>query len=278
MRSAKRRKIAMTQHEAKGSRCLGAIIAGTLHLSFFCVVISNLGGCAPRSVAAPAKRVQGIYHVVRPGENLYRIGKAYDVSYQELVRLNRLRAAGQIRVGQQIFIPGATRELPVEIITPAQAAPELSSVPQSAPQTPSLPFLDQPFIWPISGTINSGFGPRGASFHDGIDIAAPEGTPVRAIDSGEVIYSDQLRGYGNMVILRHVDGFVSVYAHNERNLVRRGQQVSRGETIARVGSTGRVTGPHLHFEIRRDNKAEDPLRYMPRLCCVGASDRLTPGS
>lgn len=278
MRRARRRKRVMTQQEAKGSRCLGTIIAGMLYLSFFCVMVSNLAGCAPRSAAPPAKRVQGIYHVVRPGENLYRIGKAYDVSHEELARLNRLRAAGQIRVGQRIFIPGATRELPVEIVTAAETAPEMSSIPQTASQTSSLPSLDQTFIWPISGTINSGFGPRGASFHDGIDIAAPEGTPVRAIDSGEVVYSDQLRGYGNMVILRHADGFVSVYAHNERNLVREGQQVSRGETIARVGSTGRVTGPHLHFEIRRDNKAQDPLRYMPRLCCVGPSDRVTPGS
>jgi murein DD-endopeptidase MepM/ murein hydrolase activator NlpD len=268
----------MTQRKAKESRCLGTNIAGMLHLSFFCVMVVSLAGCASRTAAAPAKRVQGIYHVVRPGENLFRIGKAYDVSYEELARLNRLRAAGQIRVGQQIFIPGATRELPVEIITPAQAAPVLSSIPQTAPKAPSLPSLDQPFIWPISGTINSGFGPRGASFHDGIDIAAPQGTPVRAIESGEVVYSDQLRGYGNMVILRHADGFVSVYAHNERNLVRQGQQVSRGEIIARVGSTGRVTGPHLHFEIRRDNKAQDPLDYMPRLCCAGAFDTATPGS
>ena len=278
MPNPKRRKLVMTQRAAKGSPCLGNIIAGMHHLSFLCVMVSTLAGCAPRTAAPPAKRVQGIYHTVRPGENLYRIGKAYDVSFEELTRLNRLRDAGQIRVGQQIFIPGAARALPVEIITPAATAPELSSIPESAPQTPSLPSLDQTFIWPISGTINSGFGPRGASFHDGIDIAAPEGTPVRAIESGEVVYSDQLRGYGNMVILRHADGFVSVYAHNERNLVRQGQQVSRGEIIARVGSTGRVTGPHLHFEIRRDNKAQDPLHYMPRLCCVGASDRVTPGS
>ena len=115
---------------------MGTIIAGMLYLSFFCVMVCNLAGCAPRTAAQPAKRVQGIYHVVRPGENLYRIGKAYDVGYEELARLNRLRAAGQIRVGQQIFIPGATRELPVEIVTPAETAPKMSSIPQTAPQTP----------------------------------------------------------------------------------------------------------------------------------------------
>jgi murein DD-endopeptidase MepM/ murein hydrolase activator NlpD len=114
------------------------------------------------------------------------------------------------------------------------------------------------------------------SFHDGIDIAAPEGTPIRAIEDGEVIYSDQLRGYGNMVILRHANGIISVYAHNESNLVREGQSVARGEVVARVGSTGRVSGPHLHFEIRKNNAAQDPLRYLPQLCCVTAADNVSP--
>jgi murein DD-endopeptidase MepM/ murein hydrolase activator NlpD len=236
-----------------------------------------VAGCAPSSAGRPAAGIHGIYHLVRPGENLYRIGKAYDVRHEDLARLNNLRDAGQIRVGQRIFIPGATRQLPVAIITPAEIAPERSPVPGTTAPTPAFPPFDPAFIWPISGTINSGFGPRGASFHDGIDIAAPEGTPIRAIDGGEVVYSDQLRGYGNMVILRHAGGFVSVYAHNERNLVREGQQVSRGETIARVGTTGRVTGPHLHFEIRRENKAQDPLHYMPRLCCTEPSDRVASG-
>ena len=94
----------------------------------------------------------------------------------------------------------------------------------------------------MSGRINSTYGPRGSNFHDGIDIAAPEGTPIRAIERGEVIYSDQLRGYGNIVILRHQGGMVSVYAHNQVNLVREGQPVTKGEVIAKVGSTGRVTG------------------------------------
>jgi murein DD-endopeptidase MepM/ murein hydrolase activator NlpD len=189
-----------------------------------------------------------------------------------------LRRPNQIRAGQRIFIPGAARQLPVDLITPGDPAADgglEGSRENSLP--PSNEPWEQNFIWPISGTINSRFGPRGSSFHDGIDIAAPAGTPIHAVEEGEVIYSDQLRGYGNMVIVRHADGFLSVYAHNEKNLVREGQQVSRGEIIARVGSTGRVTGPHLHFEIRRRNKAEDPLHYMPRLCCADAADRLSPG-
>jgi len=208
--------------------------------------------------------------VVRPGDNLFRIGKAYDVAYEELARVNRIKDVSQIHVGQRIFIPGATRQLPVETITPVEPSPATPSMPEVPDSS-----VDG-FIWPVKGTINSGFGPRGISSHDGIDIGAPEGTPIRAIEKGEVIYSDQLRGYGNIIIVRHTGGFISVYAHNEANLVREGQAVSRGEVIARVGNTGRVTGPHLHFEIRKHNAAQDPLRYLPPLCCMPASDKVTP--
>ncbi len=208
--------------------------------------------------------------MVRPGDNLFRIGKAYDVAYEELARVNRIKDVSQIHVGQRIFIPGATRQLPVETITPAEPSPATPSMPEVPDSS-----VDG-FIWPVKGTINSGFGPRGISSHDGIDIGAPEGTPIRAIEKGEVIYSDQLRGYGNIIIVRHTGGFISVYAHNEANLVREGQTVSRGEVIARVGNTGRVTGPHLHFEIRKNNAAQDPLRYLPPLCCMPASDKVTP--
>jgi murein DD-endopeptidase MepM/ murein hydrolase activator NlpD len=229
-------------------------------------VFFSVAGCASQTTISKP-RPQGTYHVVTPGETLFRIGKAYGLTYQELARVNGIKDAGQIRVGQRIFIPGATHPLPVETITPAEPAP-------AAPVSPEPGF--ETFLWPVNGTINSGFGPRGSSFHDGIDIAAPEGTPILAIEAGEVIYSDQLRGYGNMVIVRHAGGIVSVYAHNEANLVREGQAVARGEVVARVGSTGRVSGPHLHFEIRKNNAAQDPLRYLPQLCCLTASDNVSP--
>ena len=232
-----------------------------------------VAGCSSRTAAPPpsvTKKLDGMHHVVRPGENLFRIAKAYDVPLAELARLNGIRDAARIRAGQRIFIPGATQLLPVEIITPADAPAAAQSAP--LPQESS----EDGLLWPVSGMINSSFGPRGASFHDGIDIAAPEGTPIVAIERGEVAYSDQLRGYGNIVIIRHAGAIISVYAHNQINLVREGQQVERGAVIAKVGSTGRVTGPHLHFEIRKHNAAQDPLRYLPQLCCVPASDTLTP--
>ena len=229
-----------------------------------------LAGCASRTAAPPPGSPRGVYHVVRPGENLFRIGKAYDVSFEELARVNRIKDASQIRVGQRIFIPGAVRQLPVGIITPAEPPFDQPVSPDSAEP------LQEKFLWPVSGNVNSSFGARGSSFHDGIDIAAAEGTPIRAIERGEVIYGDQLRGYGNIVIIRHPGGIVSVYAHNQVNIAREGQRVEKGEIIAKVGSTGRVSGPHLHFEIRRNNAAQDPLRYLPQLCCASASDSVAP--
>jgi murein DD-endopeptidase MepM/ murein hydrolase activator NlpD len=225
--------------------------------------------CA-RPTATPPPNVarQGAYHVVKPGENLFRIAKAYDLSYEELARANGIKDPRHIVVGQRIFIPGGERQRQVEEGAPAEGSPARGGA-QAEPS-------ENVFLWPVSGSLNSGFGPRGSGFHDGLDIAAPEGTPIRAVERGEVIYSDELRGYGKMVIVRHGGGIVSVYAHNQVNLVHEGQQVARGEVIARVGSTGRVTGPHLHFEIRKNNLAQDPLLYLPQLCCVPASDMLAP--
>ena len=204
----------------------------------------------------PAPSGPGIYHVVKRGENLYRIGKAYDFTYQELARINRIGDPSQLSVGQQIFIPGATHQLPVEIITPAS----ISLKPRSTANFPTLG--NGTLEWPIAGIVTSGFGARGESIHDGIDISAAEGTPVRVVESGEVIYADQLRGYGNLVIVRHGGNLASVYAHNRKNKVREGDTVTQGDTIAEVGSTGNATAPHLHFEIRKDNVAENPLNYL----------------
>jgi len=121
-----------------------------------------------------------------------------------------------------------------------------------------------PFLWPASGTVSSSFGPRGNAHHDGIDIAAPEGTPVRAALDGTVAYVGVLRGYGKVVILAHQDGLTTVYAHHSRNLVKHGARVRRGAVIAFVGQTGRTTGPNLHFEVRKDNRARDPMAFLPK--------------
>jgi len=126
------------------------------------------------------------------------------------------------------------------------------------------PVPDGHFIWPAQGRISSLFGPRGDANHDGLDIAAAEGTPVHCAAPGVVLYSGVLRGYGRVIIVGHEYGLSSVYAHNREIFVRRGARVRRGSVIASIGRTGRVTGPNLHFEIRRENVALNPLRYLPR--------------
>jgi murein DD-endopeptidase MepM/ murein hydrolase activator NlpD len=111
--------------------------------------------------------------------------------------------------------------------------------------------------------VTSGFGPRNVTFHDGIDIAAPVGAAVRAAADGEVAYSSTLPGYGNVIILRHERGYATVYAHNQRHHVKNGQTVRRGQLIAEVGRSGRTTGPNLHFEVRKENIAKNPLYFLP---------------
>jgi lipoprotein NlpD len=217
-----------------------------------CFVLS-IGGCATR--ATP--RSGGIYHVVGRGQNLFRIGKAYGIDYRQLARENGIDDPSRIEVGERIFVPGATRQLPVEIIAPISAS-------ERPPERSELPVEGAGFHWPMrTGTVTSSFGPRNGTFHDGIDIGAPEGTPVYAARDGRVIYSDQIPGYGNIVILEHAGRLSSVYAHNSKNEVSLGDFVKQGEEVARVGSTGRTTGPNLHFEIRSENVARNPLFYLP---------------
>jgi murein DD-endopeptidase MepM/ murein hydrolase activator NlpD len=117
-------------------------------------------------------------------------------------------------------------------------------------------------IWPVNGPVTSGFGIRWGRMHEGIDIAAPSGTPIAAAAAGSAIYAGWMSGYGNLVVIDHGGGLATAYAHCSAILVTVGQQVSQGDTIALVGSTGHSTGPHLHFEVRVNGVAVDPLLYL----------------
>ena len=117
--------------------------------------------------------------------------------------------------------------------------------------------------WPLHGKITSRFDRRRRTLHDGIDIAAKKGAKVSAARAGEVVFSQRHGTYGNLILLKHDNGLTTVYAHNAINLVKKGQRVRRGQTIARVGATGRATGPHLHFEVRRGVTPQNPLSFLP---------------
>jgi murein DD-endopeptidase MepM/ murein hydrolase activator NlpD len=241
------------------------------------VAMLVLGGCyytpAPYSHRAPAKHaveIRGAYAVynVRPGDTLYSIAKRFGISYKLLARRNRIRYPYTIYVGQELFL---TRMAPPsESIPTPQERPVAQTHGPRHPRRVDVSPPDRSFahirlVWPVKGTIISSFGHRGHRMHDGIDISAPRGTPVRAAAAGEVVYSDnRLAGYGRLIIIRHAGDLFTAYAHNQRNLVARGEKVKQGEIIARVGQTGRASGPHLHFEVRRGPTPVNPLAYLPK--------------
>ncbi len=200
----------------------------------------------------------GVYHRVRPGETLSVIGKAYGVSYRSIAHVNDLDDPSRIFAGQKLLIPGADEVIdwPLAPAPSRRSAARRSTSRRRPPDAPSL-------VWPLrGGVVTSVFGPRGKRFHDGIDIAAAVGVAVHAAAGGEVIYDGRLRGYGRVIILRHSSGYSTVYAHNSRHFVGKGQWVRRGQRIAGVGKTGRATGPNLHFEVRYDNVARDPMLFL----------------
>jgi murein DD-endopeptidase MepM/ murein hydrolase activator NlpD len=139
-----------------------------------------------------------------------------------------------------------------------QSKPEIAAIPDPAPRTSGR------FLWPVEGKVLSQFGAKKGGLHnDGINIAAPAGSEVVAAENGVVAYAgNELRGFGNLLLIRHADGWVTAYAHNEKLLVKQGEKVKRGQPIARIGSSGNVSSPQLHFEIRKGTDPVDPLGYL----------------
>ncbi len=222
------------------------------------------------------------YHRVVPGDTLYGISRRYRVDLYLLARANQMAPPYRILIGQRLRLPGLapTAPVPVALVKPPvkpatkpATKPRLPAAPKSPPKSaqPAPPPLPRRlgkggFIWPLKGRILSSFGPKGNGLHnDGINIAARQGTPVRAVRGGIVAYAgNELRGFGNLVLIKHSGGWVTAYAHNQKLLVRRGERVARGQAIARVGRTGNVQAPQLHFEMRRGKKAVDPQRHLSK--------------
>lgn len=228
-------------------------------------------------------------HRVAAGETLYGISRAAGVDMASLARINRLDPPYLLRPGQVLRLPAAD-EAPVvrtaeerapsavQVRPPTPAAsppPTASASPTASPSpAPTASASQAPparasgrFLWPVEGKVISSFGAKAGGLHnDGINIAVPDGAPVRAAENGIVAYSgDGLKGFGNLVLIRHADGWISAYGHNQTLLVERGQRVNRGQTIARAGSTGNVTAPQVHFELRRGTRAVDPRPHLGRV-------------
>ncbi|MEL7487418.1 MAG: M23 family metallopeptidase [Pseudomonadota bacterium] len=223
-------------------------------------VANTLTQPAPRAAAAPAPAPAFQAVTVQPGDTLYAVSRRTGASVSALAQANGLRAPYTLSVGQRLRLPSgaaaaAARDLPASTgftQTVAYKAPDAIA--------PAV------FDWPVKGAVIGRFGEGDLGRrNDGINIAAPVGTPVRAAAAGEVVYRGaELDGYGNLLLIKHDDGFVTAYAHNDAMLVRKGQRVRQGQVIAKVGQTGAAAEPQLHFEIRQNLKSVDPLAFLQR--------------
>ena len=235
----------------------------------------------------------GIYHSVRPGETLYRIGKTYDVDPQQLARANGIFFPRNLQAGQRLFIPGAIK--PRRVIPYGQTATDkqpsaTSKEPAVASDAAAPPPLKKKavskkvvskaskpdakksvssskmpkFSWPVKGQVLRTFNPNGKIPCRGLEIAVSLGTAVKSASAGRVIYSGNgIRGYGNLLILEHEDSFFTVYGYNQKNLVQTGAFVGDGEKIALTGSPPDGRSPRLHFEVRQGNEALNPRIFLP---------------
>ncbi len=258
------------------------------------VIAGTLVGCASSPQGGGVQvvdrnqrdKVTSGQYIVRRGDTLWSIAFRFGWDWRELARVNGIQPPHVIYPGQKIRFSGSSARVaaaaprpqpapkpalstPVVVANPVARQPAISTQPSppSNPQarTPVTPVARSAsgWAWPANGTIIGRFSSNG-SLNKGIDIAGELGQPVLAASDGTVVYAGSgLRGYGELVIIKHSDTYVSAYGHNRRLLVREGQQVKAGQGIAEMGSTG-TDRVKLHFEIRRQGKPVDPLQYLPR--------------
>ena len=256
-----------------------------------------LGPVATHAATAP---LNGNVHIVAPGETLIKIARTYNKTLVEVAKANNIPPHTKVNIGDRIIIPGLrTAQKDAPKIADAKgaaagkpAAPAVKPPTLGAPKQPvastdvshsesaavATPEASQPtgsvkagvadapagFRWPVHGRVIAGFGPKtNGQQNDGINVAVPEGTPVKAAEDGVVAYAgNELKGYGNLVLVRHANGYVTAYAHAKELMVKRGDTIKRGQVIAKSGQTGTVDSPQLHFEIRKGPSPVDPMPML----------------
>ena len=249
------------------------------------------------AIAAPASQTVAAapaVHVVSRGDTLLSIARRNHIPVAELAKANGLAPAAPLKLGMKLTVPGAKTAAvapPAPALQPLAAAaaavpatkmaaaapesqqkarlaqatttPEELSAPSSAKTAEATGALPS-FRWPVRGRVITAYGAKtNGKVNDGINLAVPEGTPVKAADDGVVAYSgNELKGYGNLVLIRHANGYVTAYAHASELLVKRGDTIKRGQVIAKSGQSGEVASPQLHFEIRKGSSPVDPLQFL----------------
>ncbi len=221
---------------------LAALLAGLLEIA----------GCATGHAPMHPATPPGRWYVVGPGETLALIAQAAGVPAEDILEVNGLERPDQVQPGMLLFVLAG------------------STPPEPPAEDPDYPRLPRPALrWPLAIVplvVGSPFGARWGKPHEGIDLPAPIGTPVFAAADGRVVYAGSgVRGYGNLVVIKHAGNLLTAYAHNSVLLVSEGRPVRAGDRIALVGQSGHATGPHLHFEVRSGQIPRDPMSYLPPL-------------
>ena len=218
-----------------------------LNLKYSClksVIILFFGLLVLNGCSIGQKDVQpeiGFWHTFKQGDTLEKIASRYSVSFKIIQKKNDIYDSNDLTPGMRIFIPGV----------------------RHIAKSSRKPTSRQQFIWPAKGVISSGYGTRHQKKHDGIDITRDQGRDIIASANGTVEYNGWKKGYGKVIIINHNNGFKTLYAHNQTSYVNKGQFVKQGQKISYMGSTGRSSGIHLHFEIQKNGKPRNPLRYLP---------------
>ncbi|KJC59451.1 peptidoglycan-binding LysM [Bradyrhizobium sp. LTSPM299] len=247
----------------------------------------------PVAVAAAPVAPPGV-HFVNRGDTLHSIAHQHHISVAELAHANNLEPSAKLSLGMKLTVPGAKAAAVAPAVAPASAAVAAAPTPkvvatalpqQSARLVQPTASVEQPvaaaadtpavksgdatgalptFRWPVRGKVITAYGSKtNGKVNDGINVAVPEGTPVKAAEDGVVAYSgNELKGYGNLVLVRHPNGYVTAYAHTSELLVKRGDTIKRGQVIAKSGQSGEVGSPQLHFEIRKGSSPLDPLQFL----------------
>jgi len=255
-------------------------------------------GAAP-ALATPASKPVAVaaapaVHVVNSGDTLLSVARHNRVSLSELARANGLEPTAKLRLGMKLTVPSAKTAAvapaaqpatvaaqPVAAVAPATKMAAAGGPPQSARLAQATATVEDAavatpvkatdatgalptFRWPVRGKVITSYGAKtNGKSNDGINLAVPEGTPVKAAEDGVVAYSgNELKGYGNLVLVRHSNGYVTAYAHASELMVKRGDTIKRGQIIAKSGQSGEVGSPQLHFEIRKGSSPVDPLQFL----------------
>src|SRR5229473_1087293 len=249
----------------------------------------------PASKAVAATTAAPSVHVVNRGDTLLSIARRNHVSVAELAKANSIDPSAKLKLGTKLTVPGAKTAAVTPAAQPAAGAQPATALappatkiaaatgdPQQkarlaqATTTPAEVSAETPvkaseatgalptFRWPVRGKVITSYGAKtNGKANDGINLAVPEGTPVKAAEDGVVAYSgNELKGYGNLVLVRHSNGYVTAYAHASELLVKRGDPIKRGQVIAKSGQSGEVGSPQLHFEIRKGSSPVDPLQFL----------------